>query len=378
MIDVLLVSPRLPASHPSYSGDNAYTETLLRHPPPGVTYVHYEDSIPAGEVARIKWLLNTNYYLTKAAVLPPDTWLEAIRTTLRPDIIHIVGFSAVVRTPHNESGIPIVIEAPSGSVSDLMVKLQWPEAKVRRAHWIKRLWLRAIKAYDSNLTSERADIVIVQSQHSYDLHTKYGGVDPHKLTVLRPPIPEYPQVRHSDRTDDVVKFLFVGGDFERKNGRLVLEAFRRVHQMAPNTSLTIVGRPANAEAIQEEGVTHYLSLPRETLLREIYPEADVFVLPTAAEGGFAVSVYEAMSFGLPVITVDAWAMREIIEHAYSGYLIPYPPSLAPIIDAMISLAPKDSPVRKQMSQNARNRFQAMFALAPRQERLGEIYTQLIR
>src|ERR1035441_3603698 len=45
---VLLMSP-LPGIDP-WTGDVVYTEALLRQPPPGVTYVRYDDALRSGEL----------------------------------------------------------------------------------------------------------------------------------------------------------------------------------------------------------------------------------------------------------------------------------------------------------------------------------------
>lgn len=372
MIKVLLISPRLPQTDPRYCGDHAYTDTLLQWPPEGVRYYHYEDLLATGKMRRIKWLYRIGPRLVRWKVLPPDLWAEYLISDFVPDLVHIVGFSAVVRFRNGKESVPVIVEVPNGSVIQLFEQMHWPLRKVRRAHWIKKLYLKSIGAYDSSLNSESAKYVIVQSDYSRNFHVNYSGVSPEKIIVLPPPVPVSFAGQRVEKGKGKVHFLFVGGDFDRKNGWMVLHAYQQVRKQYPDIRLTIIGRPATGQTIEEEGVIHYQKLPRDVLLREILPTADIFVLPTGMEGGFSVAIIEAMAFGLAVITVDAWAMRELVVPGRTGLLIPYPPSTDNLAAAMISLI--QSPVAlKKMQQEALLRFQERFSPVKRQKRLAYIY-----
>ncbi|MEW5868451.1 MAG: glycosyltransferase family 4 protein [Chloroflexota bacterium] len=368
---VLLVSPRLPQGHPLYGGDNAYTDTILQNPPPGVEYHHYEDLIGAGSIRKIAFWYSLGPRLKNLCILPPDLWAEYLHSEFVPDIVHIVGFSAAVDF---QPGIrvPVILEAPSGSVSDLIVKLGWSEKRTRFAHRIKRQYLKLANAHDSNLNNDNAYKVIVQSEHSRYLHEKYGYGDPEKLVVLRPAVPE-PQAPIQVHPRETITMAFVGGDFERKNGPLVVEAFRIVHARYPNTRLILIGRSKNDQIIQCEGIEHHLSLSRMAIYQQIYPQADILLFPTQAEGGFGVVIYEAMRFGLAVISVEAWAIPEIVVNDETGLLIPHPPSLDTLVDAIIDIV-KNPEKLLNMRNQALQRALSKYALSERQRQLGSIYS----
>ena len=61
-------------------------------------------------------------------------------------------------------------------------------------------------------------------------------------------------------------------------------------------------------------------IDRNTLLNDVLPSTDIYLLPTYAET-FGFSVLEAMAFGIPVIATDVFAIPEMLGHGVSGFLI---------------------------------------------------------
>ncbi len=54
-------------------------------------------------------------------------------------------------------------------------------------------------------------------------------------------------------------------------------------------------------------------------LDEAYQTHDVFLFPTLAKEGFGRVAIEAMSYGLPVLTVNKYGPNDIVEDGYNGY-----------------------------------------------------------
>ncbi len=113
------------------------------------------------------------------------------------------------------------------------------------------------------------------------------------------------------------KFLFVGKDFERKNGPLVIEAFRKLHKENPGYELYIAG-PSDVD-IHEDGI-HNLGLLSFSQLIEYFNLCDVFVMPSRFEA-YGIVFGEALSFGLPCIGRDAYEMPYFIQEGQNGYLL---------------------------------------------------------
>src|SRR6187431_2811591 len=98
------------------------------------------------------------------------------------------------------------------------------------------------------------------------------------------------------RSHELPRLLFVGGDFERKGGSLLLDVFRR--RLRGKAELILVTQ-GNLES--EPGVTVRRDIrPNTGDLQELYRTSDVFVLPTRADC-YPLACMEALAAGLPIV-----------------------------------------------------------------------------
>jgi glycosyltransferase involved in cell wall biosynthesis len=372
VIDVLLVSPRLRSSDPRYGGDHAYTDVLLAHPPPAVRFHHYEDALAAGRMRRIPWLYRIGPRLARWGLLPPDLWAEYLEADFVPDVVHVVSFSAVVRLP---APAPLVIGTSTGSTSDLCLYRGWSERRARRRRRAKRLYLRLIGAHDSSLRPELAARVLVWSEFARRLHLEEGYVHPERIQVLRPGLPPGDEGGAAGEAREGVTLLFVGRDFERKNGPLLLEAFRNVRARHPALRLIVVGEGGRGQPLAEEGVVQYPSLRREELLTRVYPRADALVLPSRAEG-FGFVLLEALSHGIPVIAPRAFAIPEIVTDGRSGILLD-PAALATELRACLERVASEPETLRSMRPSCRADFAERFTITRHNGGLGAVYDAVV-
>jgi glycosyltransferase involved in cell wall biosynthesis len=133
------------------------------------------------------------------------------------------------------------------------------------------------------------------------------------------------------------KILFVGVDWERKGGPILLEAFRSLQLAHPDATLTIVGC---APQIHQSGV---LVVGRVALteVAKYYRTASIFCLPTLNEP-FGLVFLEAFSYGLPIVATRIGAIGEIVRDGESGYLVS-PQNVGELADRLKRLL--DDPVR---------------------------------
>lgn len=125
----------------------------------------------------------------------------------------------------------------------------------------------------------------------------------------------------NDSQKEKKRFLFVGIDFERKGGPLVVKAFSTLNSKYPNQyELHIVGphKWPLSYNIPENIIFHGNKSINELI--EIYNMCDVFVMPSYFEA-YGIVFVEALIFGLPVIARNAYAMKEIIEDGVNGRLL---------------------------------------------------------
>src|SRR5690606_908825 len=112
------------------------------------------------------------------------------------------------------------------------------------------------------------------------------------------------------------RILFVGGDFERKGGTELLQAFRARSREA---ELTIVTESEIPDLPEGTRVLRGLRPGSPELLRA-YAESDIFCLPTRADCT-PIVLAEAMAAGLPVITTRVGSNHETIADGETGLLV---------------------------------------------------------
>ena len=192
----------------------------------------------------------------------------------------------------------------------------------------------------------RASGVVAWSNWAADSLERDYGVRPGTVRVLHPGAgPEFFAIRRIARTRDMPNLLFVGGDFRRKGGHVLLDV---VAQLGGKASLTLV----TGEAVEPmEGVSVISdATPGSAQLLRAYAEADIFCLPTLADCT-SVAIGEAMAAGLPVITTTVGSNGDTVQDGQTGLLVA-PGDPDHLSDALRRLI-EDPPIRAAMGDNAR-------------------------
>jgi glycosyltransferase involved in cell wall biosynthesis len=123
------------------------------------------------------------------------------------------------------------------------------------------------------------------------------------------------------RTRNSFNFLFIGNSFYAKGGYESLLAFETLAHKYDCHFTAIGNIPAEVYArfAGNDKITLSQRVPYERVV-EFYSNSDVFVFPTHYDTyGFVIP--EALSFGLPVISVDSFSTPELVQHGKTGILL---------------------------------------------------------
>ena len=138
--------------------------------------------------------------------------------------------------------------------------------------------------------------------------------------------------------------LFIGTDFYRKGGDLVLNSFAMVRTVIPDAQLVFISQDPVPPSFPRAGVKIMAPIWDREQFLELFCQADVLVLPSRLETWGDV-LLEAMAFGLPCIGVTGQSMDEIIRDGETGLLVP-PERIDALTDALVSLLKQPELCRK--------------------------------
>ncbi|MFH1978389.1 MAG: glycosyltransferase family 4 protein [Candidatus Aenigmatarchaeota archaeon] len=123
---------------------------------------------------------------------------------------------------------------------------------------------------------------------------------------------DFKKKKHGD-----TNLLFVSVRFYTKGGKELLEAYDKLKKKH-DFKLTIVSHvPKEVRDKYKKDkniIFHEPTIPRKTLLEKFYSVADVFVLPSYMDT-FGMVFLEAMSYKIPILAANTFAIPEIIKNA---------------------------------------------------------------
>lgn len=177
-------------------------------------------------------------------------------------------------------------------------------------------------AYERQLAQD-ADMVLTTSDYLGRSFVNDYGVAPEKVATIgcgmNVPLPDMVPARNFASP----KLLFIGKEFSRKGGDVLVKAFADVKRHFADAELHLVGPSElpGALAAQEGVVCHgflkWTDPDQLAQLQALYSTCSLFVQPTRYEP-FGIAPLEAMGFGMPALVTGAWALAENIKDGVTG------------------------------------------------------------
>jgi len=193
---------------------------------------------------------------------------------------------------------------------------------------------------------------------------------------------KYKKYSHKNTDKSATNIISVGRLVEEKNHSMLINAFAKVHEKYPETTLTIVGDGVLKESLQNQ--ISSLEMQDKVLLlgfREDIPallqNSDVFILPSKSEG-LGIALIEAMSMGMLVIGTDVGGIPEVIGTNKSmGWLVPNDNvgSMSRAIENAITLPTTE---KNMIIDNAKKYVEEKFSPYRYMDSIYKLYTDLLQ
>lgn len=144
-----------------------------------------------------------------------------------------------------------------------------------------------------------------------------------KIEVVYPavPIPKYRKRKHRG-----INLVYVARYFDQKGGYHALEVMRRLIKKYDNVRGIIVSTVPEEIVLENknnEKITFYPLMPQKEVFEKVYSIADISIYPGYADS-FGFGILEAMSFGIPIISVNGYSRKELLTEGKTGFVIDFP------------------------------------------------------
>jgi len=183
------------------------------------------------------------------------------------------------------------------------------------------------------------------------------GVDTQRFTPNRTSRPAAPYL---------AELLCVGRLTPAKGQAVLLAAVAQLHSQGLSVKLTLVGMGPDAESLQAyaeqlgiSGQVEFTGAVDQDHILAFYQAADMFVLPSFAEG-LPVVLMEAMAMEIPCITTAITGVPELIQNGEDGLLVAA--SDCDGLAAAIRTLATDAPLRARLGAAGRRKVLAAYDL----------------
>lgn len=179
--------------------------------------------------------------------------------------------------------------------------------------------------------------------------------------------------------DKSINIISTGRMQPVKNHKLMIDAFSEVCSVIPNLKLTILGDGELRSEIEQQ--INIKEISDKVNLKGVVADvasqlksSDIYIMTSNYEG-LPLSILEAMSCGLPIISTKAGGVVDIVNDGENGILVDIN-NKQQLIEAMIKLI-KDEKLRKNMSQKS-NEFSKLYDIKNCTKQYEELYLNAIK
>ncbi len=207
---------------------------------------------------------------------------------------------------------------------------------------------------------ERVDRILLGSRWAADAARLSYDLPEHLLRVvpMGANLDEDPGFQPA-AVDGPLTLLFVGFDWERKGGEMVLAVWQELRRRTGNAELHVVGaRPPSAAGL--DGVYLHGRIDKTdrddyARLTALYRRSSFFIMPSRQEA-FGIVYCEAAAFGRPAVAAQTGGVGGIIEDGRTGLLLPTEATAADYADRILT-AWGDAETYLRLCEGARHAYE---------------------
>jgi glycosyltransferase involved in cell wall biosynthesis len=242
----------------------------------------------------------------------------------------------------------------------------------------QRLFYRLVESRYDGWSIREADAVVCVSRYTqrqvertygrHDTVLVFDGID----TEVFVPAPGL--VRRDDGlppSDARIRLLFIGNNTRRKGFDLlpnIMDALPQDYVLFYNVGFQNAGEAAPHPRMVPIGV------PDRAGLVAAYQSCDILLFPSRLEG-FGIAPAEALACGRPVVTTDASALPEVVDHDENGLLCPRD-DVAAYAMAVRRLG-EDAELRRRFGEHGREKVVRCFGYDQLASGLIGVYERLL-
>ena len=355
--------------------DSPYYKYIVETPPKGVIYLNAKKQ--QGVIVNKKWFLLSNklknlarWTITKLGLTIPN--VPFLKTTQKMDLVHCAHCLGQNKKPwvaDFESPYQLLLS------SNITVKSKIATKKILLQKNCKKIlpWTENTKKELLELFPEIKN----------------------KLEILYPAVPKQEINKKSNK--EKITLIYVSRYFWIKGGLVALESLRRLKNKYGVEVIFVCEVPRKIKKKYKD-IKITGMIPQRKLFSYL-KKSDIFFYPSFVDG-FGFSLLEAMSFGLPIVTINtpcSKSSKEIVDEGKTGFVIDflnykdneiysncYKIGVAEedLIEKLLKKAAiliKNAKLRKEMSNNCIKEIEnGKFSIKKRNEKLLKIYKEALK
>jgi glycosyltransferase involved in cell wall biosynthesis len=253
--------------------------------------------------------------------------------------------SAVISTFRGAAGNPAVVVTSHGverrawafALEELRLGRKGPEIKSRIVYPLTSLW-------QSTIGLRRADHIFCLNSEDREYLCKWMKCDENTITRICPAAGQiYAESARGRNYEGANRLLFAGTWRKNKGIEDMVPAFVNLAGRHPELALIVLGAGVAQAIVRADfpkafrSRVHCIATTSEAETAAAFASADLFVLPSLFEGT-PLTLIEAMTSGLPIVTTATCGMKDVIQDSINGLLVPIrsPEAIAVAIEKLMN------------------------------------------